>query len=60
MEPQWSDTDRATLKNLRKACPSATMSITNPTGIDPGANLGLSGETLTTNHMVHGMAMLRS
>jgi hypothetical protein len=44
-------------RTQRKTCPSATLSITNPTWIDPGANLGLSGEMLATNCLSHGMAI---
>jgi hypothetical protein len=34
-----------------KNCPSVTMSTTNPTCIDPGANPGLRGERPTTNDL---------
>jgi hypothetical protein len=40
----------------RKTYPSATLLTTNPTWIDPGANLGLRGERQATNHLRHGMA----
>jgi hypothetical protein len=38
----------------RKTCPSATLSTTNPTWIDPGANPGLHGERPATNRLSHG------
>ena len=41
----------------RKTCPSATLSTTNPTWIDPELKPGLRGERPTTNHMSHGTAM---
>jgi hypothetical protein len=57
MEPWWNDTYRGKLKNSqRKICPSATLSITNPIWTDPGANLGLCGQRLVTNHLSHSMA----
>jgi hypothetical protein len=37
----------------RKTCPSATLSTTNPTWIDPGANPGLRGKRPATNHLSH-------
>jgi hypothetical protein len=42
----------------RKTCPSATLSITNPTWIDPGANPGPRGERLATNDLSHGTALV--
>jgi hypothetical protein len=36
-----------------KTCPSATLSIINPTRIDPGANLGLRGKRPATNSLGH-------
>jgi hypothetical protein len=45
-----------TLRTRRKTCPGATLSTTNPTWIDPGANPGLRGERLATNDLSHGMA----
>jgi hypothetical protein len=44
-------------RTRRKPCPSATLSITNPTSIDPGANTGLSGERPATNDVSHGTAL---
>jgi hypothetical protein len=42
----------------RKTCPSATLSTTNPTWIDPGSNPGLSGERPATNRLSHGTVKL--
>jgi hypothetical protein len=42
----------------RKTCPSATLSTTNPTRIDPGANPGLRGERPATNDLSHGHCRL--
>jgi hypothetical protein len=36
-----------------KTCPSATLSTTNPTWADPGANPGLRGERPATNRLSH-------
>jgi hypothetical protein len=36
---------------------SATLSTTNPTWIDPGANPGLRGERPATNRLSHGTAL---
>jgi hypothetical protein len=44
-------------RNIRgKACPSATLSTTNPTWIDPRSNPGLRGENPGTNRLSHGKA----
>jgi len=43
-------------RTRRKTCPSATLSTTNPTWIDLGANPGLRGERPATNHLRHGTA----
>jgi hypothetical protein len=45
------------IRTQRKTCPSATLSTTNNTWIDPGANLGLRGERPATNDLSHGMAL---
>jgi hypothetical protein len=39
---------------LGENLPSATLSTTNPTWIDPGANPGLRGERSATNRLSHG------
>jgi hypothetical protein len=41
-------------RTRRKACPSATLSTTNPIWIDPDANPGLRGERPATNDLSHG------
>jgi hypothetical protein len=43
----------------RKTCPGATLSTTNPTWIDPGANPGLRGERPATNRLSHVTARMR-
>jgi hypothetical protein len=43
-------------RTRRKTCPSATLSTTNPTWIDPGANPGLPGERPETNRLKNGTA----
>jgi hypothetical protein len=45
-------------KTRSKTCPSATLSITNPTWIDRGAKPGLRGEKPETNDLSHGTAYL--
>jgi hypothetical protein len=40
----------------RRACPSATLSTTNPTWIGTGANTGLRGKRPRTNRLSHGTA----
>jgi hypothetical protein len=44
-------------RTRRKICPSATLSTTNPTRVDPGANLGLRGERSATNRLSHSTAL---
>jgi hypothetical protein len=44
------------MKFTGETCPSATLSITNPTWTDPGSNPGLRGERPTTNRLSHGTA----
>jgi hypothetical protein len=39
-----------------KTCPSATLSITNPTWTDPGSNPGLRGRRPAANRLRHGTA----
>jgi hypothetical protein len=41
---------------LGENLPSATLSTTNPTCKDPGANPGLRGERPATNRLSHGTA----
>jgi hypothetical protein len=57
-DPQRNDTDRGKPKNLEKKYLDATLSTTNLTEIDPGANLDLHGERQVTNRLNHGTASL--
>jgi hypothetical protein len=41
MESQWKEIDGGRPKYSRKTCPTATLSITNPTWTDPGSKPGL-------------------
>jgi hypothetical protein len=43
-ERRWDDVDRGKPKNSEKNLPSASLSTTNPTWTDLGANKGLRGE----------------
>jgi hypothetical protein len=54
MEQRRNDIGRGKPKNSEKNLPSAILSTTNPTWIDPGANPGLRGERLATNLLSHG------
>jgi hypothetical protein len=45
-------------RTLRKTCPSATLSTTNPTWTDMGAKPGLRGENLVTYRLNYGKAKL--
>jgi hypothetical protein len=45
-------------KHSEKTCPSANLSITNPTWSDPGMNLGRSGGKPATNRLSYGAAMM--
>jgi hypothetical protein len=55
-EPRWNDIDRGSRITRRKTCPSATLSTTNPTWTDPGANLGFRVKRPATNRLSHGTA----
>jgi hypothetical protein len=44
-------------RTRRETCPSATLSTTNPTWIDQGANPGLRGERPATNDLSHVTAL---
>jgi hypothetical protein len=44
-------------RTQRKTCPSATLSTTNHTWIDLGANLGLHDERPATNRLCNGTAI---
>jgi hypothetical protein len=41
---------------LGETCPRATLSITNPTWLDPGLNPGRSDGKPATNHLSYGAA----
>jgi hypothetical protein len=49
----WNNIDRRNINNSEKPCPSATLSITNPS---LGMKQGLNSDKLKTNHLSHGMA----
>jgi hypothetical protein len=51
MEQWWNDIFAGETKVLGENLPSATLSTTNPTWIDPGANPGLRGERPATNRL---------
>jgi hypothetical protein len=44
-------------RTQRKTYPSATLSTTNPTWTDPGANPGVCSDRLVTNSLSHGTAL---
>jgi hypothetical protein len=48
--------DRENRRTRIKTCPSATLSTTNPTCTDQGANPGLRSERPATNRLSHGTA----
>jgi hypothetical protein len=57
-ERRWNDIlTGENRRTRRKTCPSATLSTTNPTRIDPGANPGLRGKRRATNDLSHGTAL---
>jgi hypothetical protein len=59
-ERRWDDIlTGENRRTRRKTCPSATLSTTNPTWIDPGANPGLRGKIPATSDLSHGTARLR-
>jgi hypothetical protein len=58
-EWRWNDIlTRENRRTRRETCPSATLSTTNPTWLDPGENLGLRGERPATNHLSHSTAYI--
>jgi hypothetical protein len=58
-ERRWNDIlTGENRRTRRKTCPSATLSTTNPTWIEPGANPGLRGERPGTNDLSHGTAYM--
>jgi hypothetical protein len=56
MEQWWNDIFAGETEVLGENLPSAILSTTNPTWIDPGANPGLQGERPATNRLSHGTA----
>jgi hypothetical protein len=53
----WTGENRRT---RRKTCPSATLSTTNHTWSEPGANPDLRGKRPVTNRLSYGTATLTS
>jgi hypothetical protein len=47
-------------RTLRKTCPIATLSTTNPTWTDLGAKTGLRGERQATDRLSHGTAWIQA
>jgi hypothetical protein len=58
-ERRGHDIDRGNLRTQIKTCPSATLSTTNSTWIEPGANLGIHGQRPATNRLSHGTALVK-
>jgi hypothetical protein len=56
----WDDIFAGETEVLGENLPSATLSTTNPTWIEPGANPGLRGERPATNRLSHGKASRNS
>jgi hypothetical protein len=57
-ERRWKDIlTGENRRTRRKTCPSATLSTTNLTWIDPDSNPGLRGERSATNDLSHGTAV---
>jgi hypothetical protein len=57
-ERRWNDIYRAKPNNSEKNLSNATLSTTNPTWIEPGANPGLRDERPATNNLSHGTTSL--
>jgi hypothetical protein len=55
----WYEDWQGKLKYSVKTCPSATLSITNPTWPDPGSNPGLRGGKPATNRLTMARPMLK-
>jgi hypothetical protein len=56
----WNEDWQAKPKYSEKTCPSATLSTTNPTWLDPGLNPGRRGEKPATNRLSYGAALQRA
>jgi hypothetical protein len=52
----WNEDWQGKPKYSEKTCPSATLSTTNPTCLDPGLNPGPRGGTPATNRLSYGAA----
>jgi hypothetical protein len=52
----WNNDWQGTPKYSEKTCPSATLSTTNPTWLDPGLNPGRRGGKPATNRLSYGAA----
>jgi hypothetical protein len=52
----WNEDWQGIPKYSDKTCPSATLSTTNPTRLDPGLNPGHRRGKLATNRLSHGAA----
>jgi hypothetical protein len=52
----WNEDWQGKLKYSEKTCPSATLSITNPTWPDPGSNPGRRVGKPATNRLSYGAA----
>jgi hypothetical protein len=55
----WNDDWQGIAKYSEKTCPSATLSTTNLTWLDPGLNPGRRGGKPATNRLSHGAAIAR-
>jgi hypothetical protein len=54
----WNEDWQGKLKYSEKTCPSATLSTTNPTWLDPVLNTGRRGGKPATNRLSYGAAFL--
>jgi hypothetical protein len=55
---KWRNEDwQGNPKDSEKTCPSATLSTTNPTWLDPGSNPGRRGGKPATNRLSYGAAL---
>jgi hypothetical protein len=52
----WNEDWQGKPKHSERTCPSATLSTTNPTSPDSGANPGRRGEKPATNRLSYGTA----
>jgi hypothetical protein len=55
----WNEDWLGKPKYSEKTCPSATLSTTNPTWLDPGLNTGRRGGKPATNRLSYGAASLQ-